>query len=484
MKNKRRFYINDNNEDENIFLQLNKNKTSRYNSRKKKFFLNKFKKNAIFINIILIFIIILIVYLVIKIKNSNIKINIPQISHNISSFNSSLNSSSNSSLNPSLNSSLNNNQITFDKNYREIAIDEGFEYIQNCNEGKLFNDPKNFSKTEFPKISVIVPVYKCVNTLKPAIRSVQNQKMLDIEIILVNDNSQNETVNIMNELKKEDERIRIINNKQNMRTLYSRAIGVLISKGDYIANLDCDDLFFSDKIFNIAYNSSENKYYDVVSFNSISSRNDNDKNMYKDSFTNKKENNLIISQPELSCYPLLNNNTQVVKDIFVWGKIYKRLVYISALNKLTYNRYSTPMGWNEDFSQLFAIYSVAKSCKFITTYGYYHKASYSSYSSIIANNEKNFADIFFNDIIFDLGKPFCKKYSAIRLIDLKGYRSIGSPEDKVKDLLFKLINKILNSKDIENEYKIKLRQAYLNIFPSLNAIYEEKRNISNISSLL
>ena len=52
-------------------------------------------------------------------------------------------------------------------------------------------------------------MYKCVNTLKAAIRSVQNQKMLDIEIILVNDNSQNETVNIMNELKKEDERIRI-----------------------------------------------------------------------------------------------------------------------------------------------------------------------------------------------------------------------------------------------------------------------------------
>ena len=446
MKNKREIYIYEDDE-EKKFLHLNKNKTSKYSSRKKKYIHNKIKKNDFIINFIIIFIIITIVFLVIKIKNSKIIKNIQQINQN--------------------NTSLNNSELISQENYKKIAIDEGFDYIQKCKEGIFFNDAKNFTVKDFPKISVIVPVFKCVDTLKAAVRSVQNQQMLDIEIILVNDNSQNETVNIINELKEEDERIKVINNKQNMRTLYSRSVGVLISKGDYITNLDCDDLFFSDNIFNIAYNSSENGYYDVISFNSIASKDENKKEMYHDVFTNKNENNLIISQPELSCYSVSNNDSKMVNDIFVWGKIYKRLVYISALNKLSYNRYSTPMGWNEDFSQLFAIYSIAKSCKFINKYGYFHKASFSSYSSIISNNEKNFADIFLDDIIFDLGKPFCKKYSAIRLIELKGFRFSGSFEDKTKDLLYKLINKIINSKDIEVKYKIQLKEAYLNIFPSL-----------------
>ena len=47
-----------------------------------------------------------------------------------------------------------------------------------------------------------MPVFNCANTLKAAVRSIQNQNMLDIEIILVNDNSDQITVNVMKELKK------------------------------------------------------------------------------------------------------------------------------------------------------------------------------------------------------------------------------------------------------------------------------------------
>lgn len=60
----------------------------------------------------------------------------------------------------------------------------------------------------------------------------------------MNDNSNDNTSLIINELAKEDKRIKILNNRKNMGTLYSRNIGVLISKSKYIMNLDNDDLIW------------------------------------------------------------------------------------------------------------------------------------------------------------------------------------------------------------------------------------------------
>lgn len=56
--------------------------------------------------------------------------------------------------------------------------------------------------------------------------------MLDIEIILVNDKSDNNIVNLIKELQNEEPRILIINNNKTKVTFYSRSIGALSSRGD------------------------------------------------------------------------------------------------------------------------------------------------------------------------------------------------------------------------------------------------------------
>ena len=83
---------------------------------------------------------------------------------------------------------------------------------------------------------------------------------------MINDYSQDNTSEIINELKKKDSRIKIINNQNNMGILYSRSIGVLSSKGKYIYCLDNDDLFYDRFLFNNIYNITENKDYDIVEF--------------------------------------------------------------------------------------------------------------------------------------------------------------------------------------------------------------------------
>ena len=128
---------------------------------------------------------------------------------------------------------------------------------------KIFNISKN------PKISVIIPIYNKEKIIKRTLRSIQNQNMKDIEIILVNDYSTDNTLKVINQFQNDDPRIKIINNKKNKGTLYSRCIGTLHSTGYYILPLDNDDMYLDGDIFDVLYNEGNNNNLDIVKFNGI-----------------------------------------------------------------------------------------------------------------------------------------------------------------------------------------------------------------------
>ena len=97
---------------------------------------------------------------------------------------------------------------------RRAALVKGKFYVEKCVNGELMNNNTNF-KTNQTKISIVIPVYNCEKTIKAAVRSIQNQNMAEIEIILVNDFSNDTSPNIINELSQEDSRIKLINNDKN-----------------------------------------------------------------------------------------------------------------------------------------------------------------------------------------------------------------------------------------------------------------------------
>ncbi len=92
------------------------------------------------------------------------------------------------------------------------------------------------------KISVIVPVYNVENYLKDCIESVINQTYKNIEIILVDDGSTDNSGRICDEYAKNDKRINVIH-KKNGGLSSARNTGLDVASGDYIMFLDSDDLF-------------------------------------------------------------------------------------------------------------------------------------------------------------------------------------------------------------------------------------------------
>lgn len=99
-----------------------------------------------------------------------------------------------------------------------------------------------------PLVSIITPVYNAERFIKETIESVQHQTYDNWEMILVNDLSPDNSVEIINEYAQKDERIRLIHLEKNSGAAIARNTAINDSKGKYIAFLDSDDLWHPQKL--------------------------------------------------------------------------------------------------------------------------------------------------------------------------------------------------------------------------------------------
>lgn len=106
-----------------------------------------------------------------------------------------------------------------------------------------------------PKISVILPVYNVEPYLRRCMDALINQSLSDIEIIAVNDCSPDNSLCILQEYAEKDNRVRIINNEENLKLAGARNVGLNAAKGEYVSIIDSDDfveLDFLEKLYGLA----------------------------------------------------------------------------------------------------------------------------------------------------------------------------------------------------------------------------------------
>ena len=101
-------------------------------------------------------------------------------------------------------------------------------------------------KNKFDKnsiyVSIIMPVYNAGQFVRACLETIQNQTLKNIEVICVNDGSEDASLSVLEEFAKKDKRFRIIN-KENTGAGDCRNIGLKEAKGEYVLFLDADDKF-------------------------------------------------------------------------------------------------------------------------------------------------------------------------------------------------------------------------------------------------
>ena len=213
---------------------------------KENLMIKQFSKNLFFV-LLIIFILALIILIILKIKfnynqNTNEIYSGKEISdiHNIQKMND-----------------INYIKTFKLSNINETDVQKYFEYMDYAKNG-IYINKQNLVPIEKPKVSIIISIYNRENYVKSTTRSIQNQNLKELEIIFIDDFSSDKTVKYIKEEQKKDPRIKLYQNKENMGTLYSKSIGVLLAKGEYIYSMDSDDMLCSENYLNTLYQNTDN----------------------------------------------------------------------------------------------------------------------------------------------------------------------------------------------------------------------------------
>ena len=229
-------------------------KKNKFIRKKRKALNNKILLSTKKLFIIYLLLFIIIIYSLLKRKNQNISqtINLEK-NEKIGIFNT-------------------NSNISFEQYSLKKISSQEFkiytEYINNAIKGNLLY-PENLKKVKNPKISIIISILNREEFINSTIKSVQNQKMKDIEIIIVDDYSTDNSIKYIKKAQKSDPRIKLYKNKKNMGTLYTKSIGALHAIGEYLILLDSDTMLGKEDYLDTAYNSAKEKNIDILDCNAL-----------------------------------------------------------------------------------------------------------------------------------------------------------------------------------------------------------------------
>ena len=250
------------------------------------------------------------------------------------------------------------------------------KYVQVSRQGLLLPGRK-LEKSLNPKISIIIPMYNEEKNLLGVIRSIQNQSLQEIEIVCVNDNSNDNTLSMLKNLQNEDPRITIITNKKNRGVIYNRIYGSLKSKGEYITFVDADDALANIHILEKAYNVATKDHGEkigIVHYQTCGAQ-VNEKGEYGPFYLfytfNPTNFNTVIKQPEIA-----DNYMQKKKHVTGSGLVFDKIYSRNVIKKVA--QYIGPDVWNQnlvfvdDFLLAYATMKKTDSIVNIDEVGYYH----------------------------------------------------------------------------------------------------------------
>ena len=303
---------------------------------------------------------------------------------------------------------------------------------------KELNDIYNYRNIENNLyFSIIVPVYNTERYLRRCLDSLVNQTFKDIKIIIVNDASQGNCKEIIEEYKKKDNRIKYIEHSENKSLLQARKTGNIASTGKYIMYVDSDDeieINACEEIYKIV--SKED--YDIINFGTKVISNDKTKFISWALSTNRFNINSEFLLNEVINQRISHN---------MWNKVFHRRIidklieYISDIQIMN----------SEDMLQCLIAFYFAKSYKVI------QKPLYIYYADIgLSNKNTNEIDIDKYDYLCRSTKIALDEFYNF-LVKVKSNIAYGFLFSKI---YYNQYNYLFEKIDNNNEEYIKIIEKY------------------------
>lgn len=200
-------------------------------------------------------------------------------------------------------------------------------------------------------VSVILPCYNAMPYLPEALDSIINQTYTNLEILCINDGSTDNTGEILEEFAKQDSRIRVIHNEDNIKLIRTLNKGISLAKGGYIARMDADDISYLDRIEKL-YNALVENKADIVSC--ISERIDKSGKRFAQSFLKALSpievkfgsyfftpigHALLVGKREafLNHPYSLEENAVHTEDYELWTRMIRNDVKLMGINEVLYS---------------------------------------------------------------------------------------------------------------------------------------------------
>ena len=285
--------------------------------------------------------------------------------------------------------------------------------------------------------SIIIPVYNTEKYLSRCLDSVINQTFKDIEIIIVNDASQGNCNEIVEEYLKKDNRIKYIEHSENKSLLQARKTGNIASSGKYIMYVDSDDeieINACEEIFNVI----KNEDCDIVSFGTKVISNDKTKFIQWALSTNRFK----IDSEFLLCEVI---NQRISHNM--WNKVFHQRI----IDKLIEYIPDTKIMNAEDMLQCLIAFYFSKSYKVI------QKSLYIYYADIgLSNKNTNEIDLNKYDYLCKNSKISLDEFYNF-LVKVKSNIAYGFLFSK---LYFNQYNYLFEKIKNDNEEYIKIIEKY------------------------
>ena len=171
-----------------------------------------------------------------------------------------------------------------------------------------YTENKNFNE---PLVSVIMPVYNAEEFLDKSVSSVINQTYKNLEILLIDDCSTDNSYNILKEYANKDNRIKVFHNEQNKHVSATRNVGIKNATGKYLYFIDSDDFIDNDYIEHLV-KTAEKENADIVVNTNIYTIYNNQPSL---SYFSREMNRRIFDDKKVLAVKIFPS---------VWNRLFKR----------------------------------------------------------------------------------------------------------------------------------------------------------------